>query len=97
MSADLMSVRLHLRGDRVTGVVVDIPGEFVVGVVSTRKLSSCPFCGRSCRRVHDGCEREVCDLEIGGRLTVLLWTQRRFVCDRCEKRHLEPMPSSRGV
>ena len=43
MSFDVMRVRLHLRGVRVTGVVVDTPAELVVGVVSVRKLSSCPF------------------------------------------------------
>ena len=39
MSVDVMSVRLHLRGVRVTEVVVDTPSELVVGVVSVRKLS----------------------------------------------------------
>ena len=36
MSSDVMSVRLHLRGVRVTEVVVDTPSELVVGVVSAR-------------------------------------------------------------
>ena len=85
MSFDVMRVRLHLRGVRVTGVVVDTPTELVVGVVSVRKLSSCPFCSRSCRRVHDRRRREIRDLEHGGRPTVLLWTQRRFVCNHCGK------------
>ena len=67
MSADAMSVRLHLRGVRVTEVVVDTPSELVVGVVSTRKLSECPVCGRSCRRVHDRRQREIRDLEVSGR------------------------------
>ena len=49
MSADVMRVRLHLRGVRVTEVVVDAPTELVVGVVATKKLSECPGCGRSCR------------------------------------------------
>ena len=89
MSFDVMRVRLHLRGVRVTGVVVDTPAELVVGVVSVRKLSSCPFCGRWCRRVHDRRRREIRDLEHGGRPTVLLWTQRRFVCNHCGKRHME--------
>ena len=57
--------------------------------MSTRRLSSCPFCGRSCRRVHDRRRREIRDLEHGGRPTVLLWTQRRFVCNHCGKRHME--------
>ena len=96
MSFDVMRVRLHLRGVRVTGVVVDTPAELVVGVVSVRKLSSCPFCGRSCRRVHDRRRREIRDLEHGGRPTVLLWTQRRFVCNNCGKRHMETHPQFEG-
>ena len=47
MSADFMTVRLHLPGVRVTGVVVDTPTELVVGVVSVKKLSKCPHCGCS--------------------------------------------------
>ena len=96
MSFDVMRVRLHLRGVGVTGVVVDTPAELVVGVVSVRKLSSCPFCGRSCRRVHDRRRREIRDLEHGGRPTVLLWTQRRFVCNNCGKRHMETHPQFLG-
>jgi hypothetical protein len=40
MNADVMPIRLHLRGVRVTGVVVDTLTELVVGVVSVKKLSS---------------------------------------------------------
>ena len=96
MSFDVMRVRLHLRGVRVTGVVVDTPAELVVGVVSVRKLSSCPFCGLSCQQVHDRRRREIRDLEHGGRSTVLLWTQRRFVCGHCGKRHMENHPQFEG-
>ena len=54
---------------------------------------------RSCHRVrvvvvraggvHDRRRIQTRDLEISGRRTVLLWTQRRFVCDGCGKRHME--------
>lgn len=53
-----------LRGARVTVVMVNSLTELVV-VVSVRKLSSCPYCGRSCR-----------DLEVSGRLAVLLWIKQ---------------------
>lgn len=86
---DVMPIRLHLRGVRVTGVVVDTLGKLEVEVVSVKKLSSCPHCGHSCRRVHDRRQRRIRDLEVSGRLTVLLWTQRRYVCDWCGKRHME--------
>ena len=36
------------------------------------------------------------DLEHGGRRTVLLWTQRRLVCDHCGKRHIETHPQFQG-
>ena len=88
----VMRVRLHLRGVRVTEVAVDTLSELVVGVVSTRKLSSCPGCRPPCRRVHDRSHREVRDLEVNSRPTVSLWTQRRFVCDCCGKRHMEAHP-----
>ena len=39
MSADVMRVRLHLRGVRVTGVVVDTPTELVVEVTGFRRPS----------------------------------------------------------
>ena len=97
MSFDVMRVRLHLRGVRVTGVVVDTLTELVVEVMSTRRLSSCPFCGRSCRRVHDRRRREIRDLEHGGRPTVLLWIQRRFVCNHVGSGIWKPIPSSRVV
>ena len=93
---DVMSVRLHLRGVRVTEVVVDTPTELVVGVVSAKKLSGCPGCGRSCRRVDDRRQRQIRDLEVSGRRTVLLWTQRRFLCDMCGKRHMETHSESLG-
>jgi len=96
MSADVMSVRLHLRGVRVTEVVVNTPSELIVGVVSTKKLSQCPHCGRSCRRVHDRRQRKIRDLEISGRRTVLLWTRRRYVCDGCGRRHMETHPQFLG-
>ena len=96
MNADVMPVRLHLRGVRVTGVVVDTQGELEVAVVSVKKLSRCPHCGRSCRRVHDRRQRRIRDLEVTGRLTVLLWTQRRFVCDSCGRRHMETHPEFLG-
>ena len=76
MSFDDMRVRLHLRGVRVTDVVVDTLTELVVGVVSVKKLSSCPFCGRSCRQVHDRRRRDIRDLKVSGRCTVLLWNMR---------------------
>jgi len=58
-------------------VVVGTPAQLVVGVVVTKRLSACPGCGRSCRRVHDRRRRQIRDLEVSGRRTVLLWTQRR--------------------
>ena len=96
MSFDVMRVRLHLRGGSCDRCGGGHPRRVGGGVVSVRKLSSCPFCGRSCRRVHDRRRREIRDLEHGGRSTVLWWTQRRFVCGACGKRHMETHPQFEG-
>ena len=92
----MLSIRLHVRGVRVTEVAVDTPSEFVVAAVSMKKLSQCLDCGCSCQRVHDRRQRRIRDLEVSGRPTVLLWIQRRFVCDNCGKRHLENHPQFEG-
>ena len=42
MSADFMTVRLHLPGVRVTGVVVDTPTELVVGVSFCQEVVQVP-------------------------------------------------------
>ena len=98
MSLDVMSVRLHLRGVRVTGVVVDTPAELVVGVVSVRKLSSCPFCGHSCQKVHDRRRRESRDLEHGGLLDGVV-VDSAAVRVRCIVGNgtWKPIPSSKAV
>ena len=47
-------------------------------------------------RVHDRRQRQIRDLEISGRRTVLLWILRGFVCDWCGKRHMEAHPQFVG-
>ena len=97
MSADVMSVRLHLRGVRVTEVVVDTPLELVVGVVSTKNLSGCPGCGRSCRRVHDRRQRQIRDLEISGLRTVLFGPSAGSCAMAVGSGTWKPISSSRVV
>ncbi len=46
--SDVMTVRLHLSGVRVRGVLVDSVDRLVVGVESTREWSRCPQCGFKC-------------------------------------------------
>ena len=43
--SDVMSVRLHLSGVRVRGVLVDSVDRLEVEVESTRGWSRCPQCG----------------------------------------------------
>lgn len=91
-----MRVRLHLRLIAVVAVVVDTVDELVVEVVSSRSASTCPWCGFSCRSVHDTRVRKIRDLPISGRRTVLRWQRRRFSCGNCGERHLESHPAFEG-
>lgn len=96
MAGDVMSVRLWLPQTRVTGVLVDAPGELVVEVRSTVTRPVCPHCGAKSGRVHDRRAKRVRDLEVSGRRTVLVWDRRRLVCDGCGRRFLEDHPAFEG-
>ena len=87
--SDVMSVRLHLSGVRVRGVLVDSVDRLEVEVESTREWSRCRQCGFKCRRVWDRRAKRVRDLEVSGRRTTLVWRRRRFECGNCGERHLE--------
>ena len=89
MATDDMRVRLHLREIRVLEVLVDTPSVLRVKVESTVRRLRCVACGFRCERVHERREREIRDLEISGRATVLVWLQRRFDCEHCEHRSSE--------
>ena len=82
-----MSVRLHLSGVRVRGVLVDSVDRLEVEVESSREWSRCPHCGFRCRNVWDRRRKRVRDLEVSGRRTTLVWNRRRFVCSNCGERH----------
>ena len=96
MASDVIRVRLHLRQIRVLAVDVDTPEELRVRVESTVSRPRCPHCGFKCHRVHDVREREVRDLEVSGRRTVLVWMRRRFSCGNCGERFLEDHPGFDG-
>ena len=87
--SDVMSVRLHLSGVRVGGVLVDSVNRLEVEVESAREWSRCPHCGFRCRKVWDRRRKRVRDLGVSGRRTTLVWRRRRFVCSNCGERHLE--------
>ena len=94
--SDVMSVRLHLSGVRVRGVLVDSVERLEVEVESTREWSRCRHCGFRCFRVWDRRRKRVRDLEVSGRRTTLVWHRRRFWCDNCGERHLEDHARFRG-
>ena len=94
--SDVMSVRLHLSGLRVRGVLVDSVDRLDVEVESTREWSRCPQCGFRCRKVWDRRPKRVRDLEVSGRRTTLVWRRRRFCCGNCGERHLEDHAQFRG-
>ena len=87
--SDVMSVRLHLSGVRVTGVGVDSVERLEVEVESARGWSRCRHCGFRCYRVWDRRPKRVLDLGVSGRRTTLVWRGRRFECGNCGERHLE--------
>ena len=60
--SDVMSVRLHLSGVRVRGVLVDSVDRLEVEVESARGWSRCRHCGFSCYRVWDRRAKRVRDL-----------------------------------
>ena len=80
--SDVMSVRLHLSGVRVRGVLVDAVDRLEVEVESAREWSRCPHCGFRCVKVWDGRRKRIRDLEVSGRRTTLVWRRRRFVCSK---------------
>ena len=94
--SDVMSVRLHLSGVRVLGVLVDDPGRLEVEVESVRGWSRCPLCGFRCERVWDRRAKRVRDLAVSGRWTTLVWRRRRFWCSNCGERHLEDHDQFQG-
>ena len=87
--SDVMSVRLHLSGVRVTGVLADTVERLEVEVESAREWSRCRHCGFRCFRVWDRRAKRVRDLGVSGRRTTLVWRRRRFECGNCGERHLE--------
>ena len=87
--SDVMSVRLHLSGVWVRGVLVDSVDRLDVEVESSRAWSRCPDCGFRCRKVWDRRAMRVRDLGVSGRRTTLVWRRRRFCCGNCGERHLE--------
>ena len=82
--SDVMSVRLHLSGVGVTGVLVDSVERLEVEVESARGWSRCPHCGFRCHKVWDRRAKRVRDLGVSGRRTTLVWRGRRFECGNCE-------------
>ena len=94
--SDVMSVRLHLSGVRVTGVGVDSVERLEVEVESAREWSRCRHCGFRCYRVWDRRPKRVRDLGVSGRRTTLVWRRRRFECGNCGERHLEDHAQFQG-
>ena len=87
--SDVMSVRLHLSGVRVTRVLMDTVECLEVEVGSARGWSRCRHCGFRCYKVWDRRFKRVRDLGVSGRRTTLVWRRRRFECGHCGERHLE--------
>jgi len=96
MASDVVSVRLWLPLVKVSGVLVDAPGELVVGVRSTVTRPVCPRWGSKSGRSHDRRANRVRDLGVSGRPAVLVWDRRRLVWEGCGCRFLEDHPAFEG-
>ena len=96
MNRDVMSVRLWLPRIEVVEVVVDAPERLVVRVRSSVRRPKCAGCGTPSSRTHDRRDREVRDLEVSGRPVVLVFEQRRLVCEPCGARFAEKHPAFEG-
>ena len=70
--SDLVSVRLHLSGVRVRGVLVDSVDRLEAEVESARECSRCRHCGFKCYRVWDRRPKRVRDLGVSGRHASLM-------------------------
>ena len=89
MNRDVMSVRLWLPRIEVVGVIVDAPEKLVVRVRSTVRRPRCPGCGTPSGKAHDRRDRTIRDLEVSGRATTRVFSQRRMVCEPCGRRFAE--------
>ncbi len=56
-------------------------------------IALCPWCGELSSQVHEQKARQVRDLSLFGKRTVLYFEQRRFGCACCERPFTERLPS----
>ncbi len=72
MAGDVVELPLGLAHIRVLEVIVAEPRLLEVAVEATWLRFGCPNCGFKCHRVHDRRTYRIRDLEVLGRLLVLV-------------------------
>ena len=62
--------------------------KIVFEISNIKKVISCPYCGVDAHRIHSYYQREIQDLPIQNKKTILLVTTRKFFCDnkQCNKK-----------
>ncbi len=100
MSA-ILPAPLGFGGFRITGTEQTWEGKSGRGVLeamveAVREWSSCPWCGRVCRRVRAYRTLRVRDIPTRLLDTVLVWRRRRFERDGCGRTHIETHPAIEG-
>ena len=55
--------------------------QIIMRVQSEKRESICPYCGRPSTRIHSRYEREIQDIPLQDKQTVLLLKVRKFFCD----------------
>lgn len=59
----------------------------ILHIVSNKSAVKCPFCGQSATKVHSRYQREIRDIPMQGRQTILLLEIRKMFCENAECRH----------
>jgi transposase len=55
--------------------------QIVFKIASTRENCNCPYCGKESSRVHSTYQREIQDLPLHNKQTILLVDTRKMFCD----------------
>ena len=62
-------------------------GKVIIKVYSARQSVICPYCGRKSARVHSVYQREIQDIPLHDKQTILLLSTRKMFCDNQECTH----------
>lgn len=61
--------------------------QIIFNILSTRHSVNCPFCGKESKRIHSTYQREIQDIPIQDKQTILLLNTRKMFCSNPECTH----------